>query len=220
MNKNLEYINIEYNEKDNDYIDLLVHGIDCISKEIIEFFGIENFGSKVEAKLYGDINLLKNLLVKIGYYENIDSVPKWACGCAYKEGNIDFIAALSFEEHVKVKTHENDTLDDLKSIILHEFVHACHYKFTNEKTYTWLQEGLAVTLSHQYDDADMIFNITLEEAMNGGHDYRNYHTMFSYVRDTYGRDYILSLLNNFELLKQETPRLYDEVLDYINKLYK
>lgn len=47
--------------------------------------------------------------------------------------------------------------------------------------------------------------------IDGNIDYRNYHTMFKYVLDTYGREYILSLINNSNLLVSETPKLYDEV---------
>lgn len=36
--------------------------------------------------------------------------------------------------------------------------------------------------------------------------------MFCYVYETYGRDYILSLIRNNELLKNDTPKLYEETV--------
>ena len=45
--------------------------------------------------------------------------------------------------------------------------------------------------------------------------------MFYYVYETYGRNYILELINNFELQKQDTERLYNETIEYIkNKTHK
>lgn len=220
MINELEYMNIEYGKKDIEYIDSLICDVDKISKDIVAFFGIEYFGNKVEVKLYDNLKEFRELFVKLKYYEDIDKVPKWACGCAYKDMNTDIIATLSFMEYIKTKGHENDTINDLKYLVLHEFVHSCHIKLTDEPTFTWLKEGLATTISHQYDNAELIFDLTLEGAMHGGHDYRNYHTMFSYVYDTYGREYILTLVKNFELLKQETPRLYIETKNYVDNIKK
>ena len=42
--------------------------------------------------------------------------------------------------------------------------------------------------------------------------------MFQYVMNTYCVDYIYSLLENDELLVQETPKLYLETKDYYDNL--
>ena len=42
--------------------------------------------------------------------------------------------------------------------------------------------------------------------------------MFQYVMNTYGVEYIYLLLENDELLVQETPRLYLETKDYYDNL--
>lgn len=94
---------------------------------------------------------------------------------------------------------------------MHEFTHSCHIKI-NKLFYVWLTEGLATTITHQMENEDRIFNLTLEQAINGGHDYRNYHTMFCYVYETYGRDYILNLIKDNELLERATPQLYEETV--------
>lgn len=137
---------------------------------------------------------------------SVDEIPKWLCGVAHE----NFVYTLCLEECVKTKGHEEHNLDDLKYLIVHEFTHCCHNKFKNGSTYIWLAEGLSTTISHQYDKCDDIFNFTLEQTKNGGPDYRNYHTMFSYVYETYGREYILELINNFSLLEEDTPKLYEE----------
>ena len=91
-------------------------------------------------------------------------------------------------------------------------MHACHQKYTNNaKLPAWLSEGLATTISHQYDNKELSFDASLEQMLNGGTDYKNYHTMFSYALKKYGRKYILDLLKNKKKLEKETLKLYEEV---------
>ena len=81
----------------------------------------------------------------------------------------------------------------------------------------WLTEGLATFLAHQYDDKELEFNATLEEIKVGKTSYTNYYIMFNYVLNTYGKDYILKLIKDEELLQNETNRLYEETKERFGK---
>lgn len=80
----------------------------------------------------------------------------------------------------------------------------------------WLTEGLSTTLSHQHDNCDKKFDISLEQLLNNVVSYIYYYTMFEYVLDEYGKDYILKLIKDLDYLKKETPRLYEEVKSLYN----
>lgn len=219
MKKQLKYMNIEYTKKDELYINDMVIYIEKISKEIVDFFGIKNFGNKVEVKLWDDVAeyRMRNFEIYPTIAERVEDVPKWCCGFAYLDNNTSYVETLCLEEYRKTQGHENGKINELEDLILHEFTHAVHLKI-NDKDYCWLSEGLATTISHQYDNCDLTFDASLEQIMNDDYiNYTNYHTMFYYVYETYGRDYILQLVNNFELQKQDTERLYNETLKYIQK---
>ncbi len=206
--KELEYVFIEYSDKDLDYIDELCLYFEQSFNEIVGFFNIKEFGQKVNITLWDNLEGFRNFYKKSCFpsYENKE-MEKWICGFANAQANT--IHTLCLEEYRKTEGHENSTLQDLKQLLAHEFTHSCHYKL-NYFECKWLSEGLATTLSHQLDNANRTFNFTLDEVINGGRNYINYHTMFNYAYETYGREYILELIVDNELLETETPRLYEE----------
>ena len=145
-------------------------------------------------------------------------IPLWLCGLSFYEKNQYKIYTLCLEEYKKIKSHSECSLKELKFLIMHEFVHICHQKYTNNtKLPIWMSEGLATTLSHQCDTMKKTFNATLDQIINGGIDYKNYYVMFSYILNNYGKKYILDLLKNEEQLKKITPKLYKEVSIHYNK---
>lgn len=75
-------------------------------------------------------------------------------------------------------------------------------------TIKWISEGAATYLSGQYENSDEI-NCTFEQLIDHC-SYPNYRAMFAYVLENYGKDYILKLIDDEELLKNETKRLFDE----------
>jgi len=206
---NTDFIELEYSEKDVEYINELITYINYNSKEIVGFFGITDFGQKVSIKLFDDLSIFR---VACGKIRKNEEVPLWLCGLSFCKNNKCIIYSLCLDEYKKTKGDSNDTLNQLKYLIMHEFIHACHQKFTNNtKLPIWMSEGLATTISHQYDNVKPSFNATLEQVINGGTDFKNYYTMFSYVLDNYGRNYILELLKSKEYLEKVTPKLYEEV---------
>lgn len=207
MIKELKYIKLEYNECDTNYIDELIDYINLNSEEITNFFNINSFDSKVEIKLYDDIDKFNDWY----YYFNKKEAPLWFCGFSFKMNGVYHINVLSLEKYKKTQGHEKHNLNDLKYLIMHEFVHSCVLKINNSSLPAWLNEGIAIKLSHQYDNKEYKFNASLNEMINGCNNYINYYTMFSYVIDKYGKDYILDLILNNKAF-DETEKLYNDLL--------
>ena len=207
MIKELKYINLEYNECDKNYIDELIDYINLSSEEITNFFSIDSFNPKVEIKLYDDIDKFNEWY----YYFNKKEAPLWFCGFSFKMNGVYHINVLSLEKYKKTQGHEKNNLNDLKCLIMHEFVHSCVLKINNSSLPAWLNEGIAIKLSHQYDNKEYKFNASLNEMINGCNNYINYYTMFSYALDKYGKDYILDLILNNKAF-DETEKLYNDLL--------
>ena len=207
MIKELKYINLEYNECDKNYIDELIDYINLSSEEITNFFSIDSFNPKVEIKLYDDIDKFNEWY----YYFNKKEAPLWFCGFSFKMDGVYHINVLSLEKYKKTQGHKKHNLNDLKYLIMHEFVHSCVLKINNSSLPAWLNEGIAIKLSHQYDNKEYKFNASLNEMINGCNNYINYYTMFSYALDKYGKDYILDLILNNKAF-DETEKLYNDLL--------
>lgn len=207
MIKELKYINLEYNECDKNYIDELIDYINLSSEKITNFFSIDSFNPKVEIKLYDDIDRFNEWY----YYFNKKEAPLWFCGFSFKMNGVYHINVLSLEKYKKTQGHEKHNLNDLKCLIMHEFVHSCVLKINNSSLPAWLNEGIAIKLSHQYDNKEYKFNASLNEMINGCNNYINYYTMFSYALDKYGKDYILDLILNNKAF-DETEKLYNDLL--------
>lgn len=207
MIKELKYIKLEYNDCDTNYIDELIDYINLNSEEITNFFNINSFNPKVEIKLYDNVDKFNEWY----YYFNKKEAPLWFCGFSFKMNGVYHINVLSLEKYRKTQGHERHNLDDLKHLIMHEFVHSCVLKINNSTLPAWLNEGIAIKLSHQYDNKEYKFNASLNEMINGCNNYINYHTMFSYVLNKYGKDYILDLILNNKAFDQ-TEKLYNDLL--------
>ena len=206
MIKNLKYMNIEYTDNDLEYIDYICEEIDKKSEDIIKFFELKEYKEKVDVKLFENIEEFRKF-----YKETFKREPKdYVCGFS-KNNNV---YTLSLSEYRKCSSHEKAELKDLISLILHEFTHSVHFKRNNNMPCIWLNEGAATYLSNQYNDKKEII-CTLDDLINGC-PYYNYKLMFEYVLNTYGKEYILKLIDNEELLDNETRKLFEEAKLYTN----
>lgn len=207
MLKSIKYMDIYYFEQDLEYIDEIANFLDKNTDEIVSFFEITNFREKIHVTIYNDLNTFRVDAQKITGRTHLD----WFCGLSYENN----IMVLGLSEYVKTKGHEHHTLNDLEYLILHEFVHSCHRKVSKINC-TWLAEGLACTLSHQYDKASPVIAASLEDILSKTVDYKNYNTLLRFAYNTYGKKYILKLIHDKAFLFRETPKLYNEVM---NKIY-
>lgn len=206
MKKELDNIIIEYNTCDTDYIELVSESLQKDLKEILNFFDLEKLRPKPIVRLWPDLEKFRNVFS----LENLNIV-----GLRQKEKNV--IHILSLRELQKTKNYKRASETELTNIILHELVHECHTRYTTKKCYIWLWEGLATFLSNQYL-REKSFHSTLNQMKTReSTDYQEYYTMFSYVYKTYGKEYILELLNNFSLQEKETPRLHQETKEHIKE---
>ena len=216
MVKELKYMLIEHTEKDLEFLKNYETMLDTISEEIVSFFKLENFGEKAKVKIFSSLEEFRSFCLEkqLGIDKN-GQIPDWLCGVTR---NGMFIVP-TYEEYIKTKGHGNHSVEDYAYLLLHEFVHICHIKKkkTSKLGYKWFTEGLATNLSHQYSSKKPSFRATLEQ-IKFGTDYMSFCAMFQYVMNTYGVEYIYLLLEDDELLVQETPRLYLETKDYYDNL--
>lgn len=206
MKKEMEYMTIEYNTCDLPDIE----EISCILKkeikDVLNFFEITKLEPKVTVRLWPDLEKFR----KVFALKNQNIV-----GLRQKVKEKPIIEIVSFKEIKKIKYYENMTREDFARLILHEFVHECHVKFTTKKCYIWLWEGAATFLSKQYRKINPCCSTLDEMKERKNTNYQEFYTMFSYVYQTYGKSYIVKLLTDFTLQEKDTPRLYLETKDYI-----
>lgn len=136
---------IDYKFKDENLARTLVCELETQSKRVKDFFEISK---QIEAKviLYSEIELFKQQYEKKvgGKYED------WLVGFATKGNEIHILSLDCFH---KTKSHENDTLNDLLKVIVHEYVHICHFSILEENAFPILMEGFATFLAGQSQGA-------------------------------------------------------------------
>lgn len=215
MKIELDNMTIEYNNCDLDYIDFLVGTLNKRSEDIINFFCFEKLEPKVRVRLWPNLEKFREFAT----YCLQKEVQESSCGFVHKENETLIVEILSLQMLINTKHHEQYTINDLVTLILHEFAHACHFAFSNEDSYTWLFEGLATFLSQQYDTIEYNFLVTLEDIIYGDNiDYRIFYTMFYYVYNTYGKEYIYSLIKSNALTQTETPRLFKKTKEFVEQM--
>ena len=211
MIKNSKYLSFVYSEKDNKYIEELIESLDFEIERVLKFFNIKN-NEKIVINLFEDVEKLWNLHDKLyKTRERYGEVPNWICGFSVNNN----VYTVCLEELKKTYNKQDSDINTLRNLILHETIHSIH-SFVNKDTLniTWLSEGLATTLSHQYDNVDNKFDATISELEHGNCYYYNYHSFFSYLLEKYGRDYILNLINNYSICNEELQKKYDEVTKF------
>ena len=209
------YFEIEYSKKDTEEIQLIANKLKDKYLDIMHFFNLERLERKVFIKLWDNLNEYRNFFNE-RMKEYNKKVPEWEVGRSisnFEECRIDL---LNLEETKKCRGHQNDTIDSLIKVCIHEFVHTCHYTYNgNEDSMTWFSEALATNLSNQYEN--LYFNCSLNDILDGKANYINYYSMGKYLIDNCDKNYILELAKNKELLEKDTADIYDQVSNYASK---
>ena len=209
------YFEIEYSKKDTEEIQLIANKLKDKYLDIMHFFNLERLERKVFIKLWGNLNEYRNFFNE-RMKEYNKKVPEWEVGRSisnFEECRIDL---LNLEETKKCRGHQNDTIDSLIKVCIHEFVHTCHYTYNgNKDSMTWFSEALATNLSNQYEN--LYFNCSLNDILDGKANYINYYSMGKYLIDNCDKNYILELAKNKELLEKDTADIYDQVSNYASK---
>ena len=78
-------MDINYSEKDNEYIDELCEFLEKESEAIVSFFKLYEFGDKIDVTLFDDLNKFRDVVKKIYSAMKKDNIniPDWLCGLSY-----------------------------------------------------------------------------------------------------------------------------------------
>lgn len=175
-------------DKNLEYIDELILYLNNNIKNIMNFFELKKLKSKVIIVIWNDLEQYKKHIEKFYIYQD------YMCADT-NDGNINI---LSLEEAHKTKEHFSMSLDDMKSIICHEFVHICQQNCEIEKLdndIIWFWEALATNLGNKEKFIEIPINATYEEINNFNLLDNNY--LISY---TIGR-YLLENLSHKKILE-------------------
>ena len=174
-------------DKNIDYIVEVIDYLENKMNEIMKFFELSSLSNKKKVIVYTSIEKYKNHLEKYTNYR------EYLCADTY-DGNINL---LSLEEAHKTKSHKNMTIDNLKNIISHEFVHICQKESQRENnvSITWFWESLATNLGNPTDFKKIEIKVTNEEIENFNYLDNNYPIAF-----TIGA-YLLENLSHKEILE-------------------
>lgn len=211
---------IYYNSNDEN-IRYLIITLEQKSKDIMEFFELKRLSKKIVVKIYDAIEDYKEHLIPL-LEQNGNTYHEWMIGDTLD----DNINILALKECRKLESHKNHTLEDQAKSILHEFVHICHHELIGENNshgHIWLSEALATNLSGQ-DYSGTSITCTYEELKsnfpNASNKYATAFLMGKYMLENYGRDFILNLIKNWELLDEFAPKLFEETKSYHSEKMK
>lgn len=210
MKKRFCIFEIEYTESDSEYIDFLISEIQDKYLGIMDFFDISKLNHIVTIKIWNNLEKYRDYFSKMN-----KSIPNWEVARATINKNEARIDLMCLKERMKCEGHQNDKLDNLLKVIVHEFVHICHMTFNDyNATMIWLGEGLATNLSNQFKKMEI--NCPLDDVIQGKAKYINYYSMVKYLLDSFGKDYVLKLSKDKYLLERATNDIYYKTIDYIN----
>ena len=210
MKKRFCIFEIEYTESDSEYIDFLISEIQDKYLGIMDFFDISKLNHIVTIKIWNNLEKYRDYFSKMN-----KSIPNWEVARATINKNEARIDLMCLKERMKCEGHQNDKLDNLLKVIVHEFVHICHMTFNDyNATMIWFGEGLATNLSNQFKRMEI--NCSLEDIIYGNAKYINYYSMVKYLLDNYSKEYILMLSKNKKLLENITNDIYYKTIEYIN----
>lgn len=220
MIKEFKNFTIEYTEDDLTYIDDLLQNFLYSQEKIMNFYNLEKLDKKVQIKIWNDITKYeKYIKSEMKRIYNVEiTMNDWEVGRAITTKTDSQIHILSYKERIKRKGHNKDKIEALIKVVAHEFAHTCHEQFKNyQPTLIWINEALATVHANQYDDEKPVLDCTLDELLNGKVNYVRYRTLGTYLFENYDKKYILELAKNNELLKAQTPIIFEEAKQWIKQ---
>ena len=199
---------IHYDEE-LSYIPEVVEYLELRMDEIMSFFKLDSLSSKKKIIVYNDLELYKRHIEKFYQYQDYMRADT-------NDGNINL---LSVEAAHNTKEHSQMTVDELKSTILHEFVHICQQeaqKETIDNEIIWFWEALATNLGNPEKFSKILITATNDEINNFiflPYNYPIAFTIGNYILENYTNEEILEyvkyptkLLNDSELILNDARR--------------
>ena len=195
------------------YIPEVVDYLEFRTKAIMDFFELDSLNSKRKIIIYNNLELYKRHIEQ--FYEYHDYM------CAdTNDGNINL---LSLEEAHKTKEHKDMTLDELKSTILHEFVHICQQESELEhldNDIVWFWEALATNLGNPEEFSKVIIKATNEEINNFNYLPQNYPIAFTigkYMLGNYNHEAILEYIKYPSKLLEDSEQILNAAREWSNQ---
>lgn len=205
-----DYFDIHYTNDDLSYIQEMTAFLREKLPDIMNFFDIKQFDSNdtLQIYLYNDYEqFIKDCTID-GFVP-----PSYTAAKFERMHGINIIRALNLTEQKVVK--KDSDLIKLEYRILHECVHALHRikirKPLTKGSTLWFVEGLAVTVSHQYDDIPLESTCILEDIILNKANYNTYRTLVTYLLQEYGQDFLLSILDKKEIQEELLPTLCNAI---------
>lgn len=195
------------------YIPEVVDYLESKINTIMNFFELDSFNSKKQIVIYNNLETYKRHIEQFfKYYDYM---------CAdTNDGNINL---LSLEEAHKTKEHKDMALDELKSTILHEFVHICQQEKELEhldSDIIWFWEALATNLGNPEAFSNISIKATNEEINNFNYLEQNYPTAFTignYMLENYSHEGILEYVKYPSKLLVDSEKILNAARKWSNK---
>jgi len=203
---------LEYDSK-LDYIPDVVNYLESKTSDIMSFFELDNLKNKRKIIIYTDLKLYKK------HIENYYDYQDYMCADT-NDGNINL---LSLEEAHKTKEHRNMTIEDLKSTILHEFVHICQQDSQIERydsDVIWFWEALATNLGNPEKFKRISIKSSNDQIIDfnsSPNNYSNAFTIGKYMLDKYCHEKILEFVKYPSKLLKESDKILNEAREWSYK---
>lgn len=203
---------IYYTNDDIDYIQEIINVLNQRIPELITFFKIESLEieDRLQIILYNDYNqFIKDCTT------NKIAPPSYTAALFHRIHGINTIRVLNLKKQKYASGHESDNLEKLILRILHECAHALHrikikMPLTQGST-PWFIDGLATTITHQYDHIPLETKCNLEDIINQKVHYNTYRTLVTHLLQEYGQEFLLTILDKKEMQEKILPRICEEI---------
>ena len=202
---------IEYDES-LEYIPKTVDYLETKMNDIMSFFELYSFNSKIKIIVYNDLELYKKHIEKFFKYHD------YMCADT-NDGNINL---LSLDAAHQTNSHTNMTLDEFKKIVLHEFVHICQQEKEIEHInddVIWFWEGLATNLGNPDNYEVIQFNATNKDINDFNCNANNYpiaYTIGNYMLENYSHEEILEYVKYPKKLLNDSENILIAAREWSN----
>lgn len=217
-----KYASFYYDENDTSLVNELSNYLDDILVSIYHFFNI-GIKDKIKINIIPKKEIFDEKLMK---EFNMSSVSKSSRGFfSYSENTVYYLSINDYDK----TTHDKNDVENYKRTLVHECIHYINNLFNIENncgsTAIYLREGIAVYLSHQNDDKNLIFDYTLDDFFTNSkvtkNCYAGYYLIVKYLVEHYNKDFVLNLFTSSRqanlFLKDQ---LYNKAYAFYNKKQK
>lgn len=155
--KTSDYI-IQYTEECADLIEPITQYLDENKAQVFQFLEMDGLKKTAIIKIFPTLESWKRDFVINNYW-----YEEWMVGNASN----GIIKMLNFHEYSKLNSHKNDSFDDYKKTIFHEFVHLCHQQEDISSSFNrCFMEGLATYLAKQMNGRVNLKNYSENQIYN------------------------------------------------------